>query len=182
MAEKKTCVRFFTIADYLDEEKWLREKHKAGWRFVKCTVPCFYRFEPCEPEDVIYRLDYKNARENPDYMQMTADFGWEYCGECNGWLYFRKPAEQAESEGDTEIFSDNESRLEMVQRVIKTRLLPLLVIFLCIIIPNLFLAPGYGIAGLRTFLTVGFVLLFVLYAYLLVHCGRKFRKIKQTLK
>ena len=56
---RKKFIRFFTIADYKEEERWLREQHKQGWKLVRMTVPCFYTFESCEPQDVIYRLDYK---------------------------------------------------------------------------------------------------------------------------
>ena len=50
---RKTFIRFFTIADYEDEEVWLRRQHQNGWKLVKLIVPCFYIFESCEPEDVI---------------------------------------------------------------------------------------------------------------------------------
>lgn len=49
--------------------------------------------------------------------------------------YFRKPA--AEMNGDEEIFCDDASRLDMMKRVLVGRMLPLLCIFLCIILPNL---------------------------------------------
>ena len=29
---RKTMLRFFTIADYEEEELWLREQHRSGWR------------------------------------------------------------------------------------------------------------------------------------------------------
>ncbi|MBR2577469.1 MAG: DUF2812 domain-containing protein, partial [Erysipelotrichaceae bacterium] len=51
----KTMFRFFTIADYEEEENWLREEHLNGWKMVKAIPPCAYVFEPCEKEDVIYR-------------------------------------------------------------------------------------------------------------------------------
>ena len=28
----KTVIRSFTIADFEEEEIWLREKHKSGWK------------------------------------------------------------------------------------------------------------------------------------------------------
>lgn len=172
---RKTLVRFFTIADYEEEEIWLREQHKSGWKIVRMTPPCFYVFEACEPEDVIYRLDYKNSSQTPEYMQMLADFGWEYCAQCMGWLYFRKPAWDAASEEDGELFSDNASRVDMVSRIVKTRLLPLAVIFLCCVIPNLLrsysgpFGTGFGIF---------FGVMFVIYVFLIVHCGRKLKKIR----
>ena len=30
MSNRKTMIRFFTIADYEEEEIWLREQHKKG--------------------------------------------------------------------------------------------------------------------------------------------------------
>ena len=42
---RKTKIRFFTIADYEDEELWLRRQHQNGWKLVKMTSPCFYTFE-----------------------------------------------------------------------------------------------------------------------------------------
>lgn len=48
--------------------------------------PCFYIFEKCVPDDVVYRLDYKNNTENDGYFQIFGDYGWEYIGRCVGWL------------------------------------------------------------------------------------------------
>lgn len=44
MADRKTFIRFFTIADYMEEEKWLRETQAAGWKLVKMVPPCFFIF------------------------------------------------------------------------------------------------------------------------------------------
>ncbi len=166
--------RYFTIGDYEDEELWLREHHRNGWKMVHFTHPGFYTFESCEPEDVIYRLDYKNKTQSPEYMQMLKDFGWEYIGECVGWLYFRKPAQTAEAEEDGELFSENASRAEMVSRIVRTRLIPLGVIFLCCVVPNVLRAGSEGWSVLRIF----FIVMFVLYVYLLIHCGVKLKRIR----
>ena len=175
---RKTKIHFFTIADYEEEERWLREHHKNGWKIVEMIPPCVYIFESCEPQDVIYRLDYKNAAQTPEYMQMLEDFGWEYVAQCMGWLYFRKPAEEAASENEGELFSDNISRVEMVTRIVKTRLVPLAIIFLCIVLPNLAKALS-GLNGSASgFFTVFFGIMFVIYVYLIVYCGIKLRKIR----
>ena len=58
MSNRKTVIRFFTIADYEEEEAWLHEQHKNGWKLSKMIPPCFFIFEQCTPEDVAYRLDY----------------------------------------------------------------------------------------------------------------------------
>ena len=177
---RKTLVRFFTIADYEEEEVWLRKQHKDGWKLVKMTPPCFFTFEECLPEDVIYRLDYRNSEQTEEYMRMLGDFGWEYCGKCFGWLYFRKPASAAETEEDGELFSDNASRVEMVSHIVKTRLLPLCILFFCCVIPNFVRAFSGGYyGGAELFFGIFFGVIFVFYVYLIVHCGLKLKRIRQ---
>ena len=114
-----------------------------------------------------------------EYMQMLKDFGWEYFAQCFGWLYFRKPADTVESEQDGELFSDNASRAEMVNHVVKTRLIPLAIIFLCCVLPNFIrYASGEFIGGFRSFFGIFFGVMFVVYVFLIVYCGNKLRKIK----
>ena len=170
----KTMIRFFTIADYEEEEIWLRKQHQSGLKLVKMIPPCFYIFEKCEPRDVIYRLDYKSSGQTDEYMQMLRDFGWEYFAHCNAWLYFRKPADEVEAEQDGELFSDNASRVELVSQVVKTRFLPLTVIFLCCVIPGFVRTTMEEEAGL----SILFGILFVVYVFLIVYCGFKLRKIR----
>ncbi|MBP3217342.1 MAG: DUF2812 domain-containing protein [Lachnospiraceae bacterium] len=171
----KTFYRFYTIADYEEEEKWLRRQHQKGWKLVRMIPPCIYTFASCEPQDVIYRLDYKNSEQSADYMQMLKDFGWEYIGDCLGWLYFRKPAAAAETEEDGELFSEDASRVEMVSKIVRTRMLPLGIIFLCCVIPNLLRAEREGWGALSIF----FLIMFVIYVYLLIYCSIKLSRIRR---
>jgi hypothetical protein len=176
MSKRTLKVHFFTIADYEEEERWLRSQHQKGWKLVKMTPPCFFTFEQCAPEDVIYRLDYKNANASDDYMQMFADFGWEYAGKCVGWLYFRKAASQVDGETEGELFSDNESKGNMIQQVISTRMLPILVLFLCCVLPRTVQAlNGQGSVGLLIF----WLVLLAIYLYALLHCGLKLLRLKR---
>jgi len=175
----KTLIHFFTIADYEEEEEWLRNHHRQGWRLAKMIPPCFYTFESCEPEDVIYRLDYKNSGQTREYMQMLEDFGWEYVAQCLGWLYFRKPASAADSEEEGELFSDNASKVELVSKIVKTRLVPLCIIFCCCLIPNLvnaFRTMSFG--GASMFFGILFSILFVIYVFLITYCGTKLRRLR----
>ena len=179
MNNKKTVIRFFTIADYEEEEVWLHNQHKNGWKLSRMIPPCFFIFEKCTPEDVAYRLDYKNNTETNNYFQIIRDYGWEYIGRCVGWLYLRKPLSETYSEQDGEIFSDNESRIEMINHVAKTRLLPsCLIIFLCCVLPNL--SKGIETSDpLATVFTVVFSILTLIYLYLLIHCGFKLGKLRK---
>ncbi len=177
---RKTLVRFFTIADYEEEEIWLREQHRNGWKPVKVTPPCFFTFEACEPEDVIYRLDYRNNSQTAEYMKMLQDFGWEYFAQCFGWLYFRKPAAEVQTEADGELFSDDASRVELVTHVARTRLIPLCVIFLCCVIPNFMrYTSEAGSSGASLGFAITFSVLFVIYVFLIIYCGIKLRRIRR---
>lgn len=179
MQMSKTMIRFFTIADYEEEEIWLRKQHQSGWKIVKMIPPCIYVFEECEPEDVIYRLDYQNSEQTQEYMQMLRDFGWEYFAHCMGWLYFRKPADAAQTQQDGELFSDNASRVDLVSHVVKTRLIPLAVIFLCCVLPNFARAMTGEYTGVfGAVISIIFGVMFVLYVFLIIYCGTKLRKIR----
>ena len=177
---RKTFIRFFTIADYEEEETWLRQQHSAGWKIVKMTPPCFYVFESCEPQDVIYRLDFKNSEQTEEYMQMLRDFGWEYFENCLGWLYFRKSAKDAASQEDGELFSDNLSRVELISLVARKRLLPLCILFCCCLLPNM--ANVFGLADLGIFaaaIRILFITLFIIYVFLIVYCSVKLKRMKK---
>jgi hypothetical protein len=180
---RKTEIRVFTIADYEEEEVWLREQHRQGWKLVSTNLPVFYHFVRCEPEDVVYRLDYKNSKEDRSYMQMFEDYGWEYFNDCIGWLYFRKPAADMDSDMEEEIFSDNESKLEFLNHIIKTRMIPLLIIFFLCLLPQWLNVIDRSMdAGIDVVLFVIFSLLMLIYLYLFIHCGRKMLKLRKKYK
>lgn len=174
--------RLWTITDYEKEEQFLREQHRAGWKFQRYYLPGFYVFDCCAPEDVVYRLDFGQAAkgEKTEYLQMYRDYGWEYLFDFNGFSYFRKPADGTEEE--MEIFSDNESRLEMVRRIFRQRMIPLLCVFFFCLIPQLFLQYfswlEYGHVESMG-LTVIFLVLFAVYVCLFIHCGLGIRRLKE---
>lgn len=53
-----------------------------------------------------------------------------------GYSYFRKAASEM-NQAEEEIFCDDASRLDMMKRVFKGRMVPLLVVFFLIIIPQI---------------------------------------------
>lgn len=130
MKNTKTQFRLFSIVQWKQEEEYLRKQHKNGWKFTRVVFPGFYHFEKCIPEDVVYQLDF-----NPDglahkdsYVQIFRDCGWEYLKDFVGYSYFRKSV--LEMNGDEEIFCDDASRLDMIKRVFKGRIIPLICLFL----------------------------------------------------
>jgi hypothetical protein len=132
MAREITKFGWFTVPEWEKEEKWLREQHKKGWKLIKATLPGFYKFEECQPEDVIYQLDYnqEGLRNKDEYIKMFSDCGWEYLQEFAGYTYFRKPS--AEMNGNEEIFSDADSKLQMMKSMLLGRMLQMLIIFIAI--------------------------------------------------
>lgn len=180
--EGKVLFRFWTITDYEKEEQFLSEQHREGWKIRRYILPGFYTFEKCTPQEMIYRLDFDQAEkgEKAEYLQMYRDYGWEYLFDVNNFSYFRKPAGSAEE--NMEIFSDNKSRLEMVQRIFTRRMVPLMIVFLCCLLPQLFIqtinfaTKGYLASKV---LAVVFAVLFAAYVYLFIHCGIGIRRLKK---
>lgn len=171
--KKKTEFQWFSITQWKQEEAYLRKQHQIGWRFDRVVFPGIYHFEKCEPEDVIYQLDYnqEGVSHKSEYVQMFHDCGWEHLQDFCGYSYFRKPVSQMQ--GEEEIFCDDLSRLDMMKRVLRGRVLPLVAIFFCIIIPQLFLQNHLDDGGWRG-LWYAFLAMFVVYLVLFVHFGYQF--------
>ena len=193
MSEKqlKREFRLFTIAEYEKEEAYLARKHREGWKLVTAAMPGWYTFEECEPEEVIYQLDYNSTQgeEKEQYLQMFADCGWEYVDEMNGWRYFRKPLAQAD--GDEAIFSSDASRLELLGRVFRTRMLPVLLLFFCADVPMVAhaLALGFPTRPVERGVLLGMMILFLFALWIVLRCGlglwqlrRRCRRDEETLR
>lgn len=165
MREKKTALKFFTICQYQQEEDYLSAMHAQGWQLAKIIFPCFYQFEQCEPKKVAYRLDYnqEGLANKTEYIQMFSDCGWEYLFEFCGYSYFRSQSER--SRGQDEIFCDDASRLDLMKRVLRDRMIPLIVMFVLVILPQFAVTTlGYGGGGsIQEGLSVCFLLLAILY-------------------
>lgn len=182
MKERKTEIRFFTIMQWEEEQAYLQRRHQQGWALDRVSAQCVYHFTRCEPQDVVYQLDYNQEalRHKEDYVQMFADCGWEYIQDSMGYCYFRKP--KAEMRGDEEgIFCDDASRLDLILRVFRGRMVPLLFIFALVILPQLYLHRH-----LETTLDVTITALFggmlALYLWVFLSFGRKVWQYKASLK
>jgi hypothetical protein len=122
--ENKIIRTTFYMGEFPEEEKWLELQHREGWKLVK-TDGRHYEFEKCEPQEWIYQLDFKkNGIAEAAYIQMFADYGWEFVQPSGKWFIFRK--RKLEGDLDLSIFSDKESRIEMCSRVNRGRLWELL--------------------------------------------------------
>lgn len=173
MADQRVEFRFFTVPQWRQEEEYLRRRHQEGWKLNRVTGIGCYHFTACTPEDVVYQLDYPLEQRGDEYLQIFRDCGWEYVQTFWGYTYFRKPV--SEMNGPEEIFGDEESRLAMMKRVAKRRLLPLVIIFFLIILPQIFLQSLFDRPENRVVLAV-YEILFVLYLALFAGCGYSFWK------
>ena len=139
MMEKKIVYRIFTIADYDREALYLRKMHAEGWKLKKASysslvIAVKYTFEKCKPEQVSYQLDIYPMKksERASYLQLFKDCGWEHITDFNGFSYFRKLHSGIESDAEFEIYNDATGKLDMVKRILTTRMLPILLLFLLI--------------------------------------------------
>ena len=160
--EKKIVYRIFTIADYEREALYFREMHAKGWKLreVSYSILLFavkYTFEKCHPEQVSYQLDFypMEKSERASYLQLFKDCGWEHITDFNSFSYFRKAHSEIESNAEFEIYNDAAGKLAMVNRILRLRLVPVLLL-LAIHIPLLFiLLDRSNTFDLWKFLAVG---------------------------
>ena len=163
MKQTKTEIRFFPIPAWKKEENYLREQHQNGWEFISVNGLCLYHFRRCEPNDVIYQLDYNpdSLTNKHEYLQMFRDCGWEYLQNYVGYSYFRKAVSDMDGT-EEQIFCDDSSRLEMMKRVFTGRMIPLVCCFLLIIIPQMFMQSLRGTPETNV-IAFFFFIMFVLY-------------------
>jgi len=175
MMEKKIVYRIFTIADYEREALYFREMHAKGWKLRKVSYSILlfavkYTFEKCQPEQVSYQLDFypMEKSERTSYLQLFKDYGWEHITDFNSFSYFRKAHSKVESAAEFEIYNDAAGKLAMVNRILRLRLVPVLLL-LAIHIPFLLkLLNRSNAYGLWSFLAVGLDVLLSLILLLIV--------------
>ena len=173
--EKKIVYRIFTIADYEREALYFREMHAKGWKLRKVSYSILlfavkYTFEKCQPEQVSYQLDFypMEKSERVSYLQLFKDCGWEYITDFNSFSYFRKVRSKIESNAEFEIYNDAAGKLAMVNRILRLRLVPVLLL-LAIHIPFLLkLLNRSNTFDLWKFLAVGLDIFLYLILLLIV--------------
>jgi hypothetical protein len=116
--ESKTEKKNFGIAEFQEEEKWLEEQHRNGWRLTK-TDGTKFQFESCDTEEWVYQLDFKGkGAAEEEYIQMFKDCGWEYVLQYDKWCYFRRKKQDG---ADLSIFSDRSSKIDMYTKILRNR-------------------------------------------------------------
>lgn len=115
--EKKTVSRLYWVWQFEEEEAWLNEMAAEGWVLEKAGLGR-YVFARCRPGEYILRLEildkWPKSKESQDYIRFIESTGAECIGSLKRWVYFRKKAE----EGEFALFSDLNSRVRHIDRVL----------------------------------------------------------------
>ena len=113
----KVQFRMFTIFDLDKVEDYLHEMHLKGWKFKSNRFGFFY-FEPCRPDDVIYRVwNTSYLRKNEVDLQSIKDRGWEFVENCS-YSVFRKATDDLVP--NDQIFKNNRLRWDGVKSGLRT--------------------------------------------------------------
>ena len=109
--------RMFTIFDLDKVEDYLHEMHLKGWKFISNRFGFFY-FEPCQPDDVIYRVwNTSYLRKNDVDLQRMKDREWEFVENCS-YSVFRKAT--CDVDLNDRFFMDNRLRWDGVKSGLRT--------------------------------------------------------------
>lgn len=165
--------RTFLFDQYENEENYLSNKHKEGWKLVKIKrrlFNCKYYFEKCASCDVAYQLDYfEKAEDDSDEIlnekiQFYTDAGWELVVEnINHWYYFRKNIKDA----GPLLYSDPTSKIDMAKKA-SNRVAIILTMALMVLAHHLsFNVDEFQIDGLHSLVEVTNFLTVIIYELLL---------------
>ncbi|HFI0235964.1 TPA: DUF2812 domain-containing protein [Streptococcus suis] len=156
--ETKTECKVFFITDFNQQAQYLTEMHQKGWKLTKISWSFFYHFEQCEPEDVVYQVDFKESKnkDRESYLRMYEDYGWEFVTSCQNFIIFSKAAVK----GDLEIYGDRESKLVFVKTIFRRRYFVSLGLYFVLLGMNIGSHPGFvlgiSIIYIPLLLLVGF--------------------------
>ncbi|HEP1822819.1 TPA: DUF2812 domain-containing protein [Streptococcus suis] len=139
--ETRTEFKVFFITDFSQQADYLSEMHQQGWKLVKISWLFFYHFEKCQPEDVVYQVDFKEVKnkDRDSYLRMYEDYGWEFVVSCQNFVIFRKVAVK----GDLEIYGDRESKVEFVKAIFQRRYLLSLGLYFILLGTNMRSHPAF---------------------------------------
>ncbi|MFT0808233.1 DUF2812 domain-containing protein [Streptococcus hohhotensis] len=110
-------------------------------------------------------------------LQLFKDCGWEHITDFNSFSYFRKAHSEIESDAEFEIYNDAAGKLAMVNRILRLRLVPvllLLAIHIPLLLKLLNRSNAYGLwsllaVGLDIFLSLIILLMVVYISWKLWH-------------
>ncbi len=114
---RKTVHKWFWAWEFDKEEKWLNEMAAKGLTLASMHFTK-YMFEETDPGEYQIRIELLDKHpthpEGENYIRFVEATGAEQVASWIDWVYFRKKT----ADGPFELFSDNSSRIRMLNRVI----------------------------------------------------------------
>ena len=115
-SEMKKVWRFYTIAEYEQEEQWINEMAKEGWNLTAVGL-CRYIFRRGTPGEYIYKLDIVERTASDEvresYFNFLSECDIRIVGEYKDWLYLQKKA----ADGPLDMKDDTYAKLRTVNKV-----------------------------------------------------------------
>ncbi len=142
--ETKRYFRYFTIADYEREQKWLNAMSRSGWNFVR-TNGFVYTFEKGTPGEYIYQIDLPNESmtdvEVDAYYKFMEECGIEVVSSFKFWHYLRKKS----TDGPFDSVNNTMAQLTMVNKAygMATKMLCFFIVIFALIILALNIALAF---------------------------------------
>ena len=148
--ETKRYFRYYTIADYEREQKWLNAMSRSGWNFVR-TNGFIYTFEKGTPGEYIYKIDLPNDSmtdvEVDAYYKFMEECGIEVVSSFKFWHYLRKKS----ADGPFDAANNTMGQLSMVNKAygMATKMLCIVIAIFAVIILALNIAISFvnGVAA-----------------------------------
>lgn len=144
-------IKFRTFVDIEEEENWINKQMENGLRLVDLNLIGIYYFVEDPSNSMVVRTDFREfnrKREFKEYVAFMEDTGWQLLK--GSYLFGQHYFIGDKSNGNIELFSDNESRVALYKRREKSTFVVWLML-LVLIFPKInmdfsldaiFLTPG----------------------------------------
>lgn len=109
--------KWFWAWDFDKEERWLNEMSEKGLQLTAVKA-IRYKFDEGIPNEYTYRIEMldelPSTKKSRDYIRFLEETGVEMIGCYIRWVYLRKK----KSEGDFDLFSDLDSRINHLTKIL----------------------------------------------------------------
>lgn len=142
--ETKRYFRYYTIADYEREQKWLNAMSRSGWNFVR-TNGFIYTFEKGTPGEYIYKIDLPNDSmtdvEVDAYYKFMEECGIEVVSSFKFWRYLRKKS----ADGPFDTANNTMGQLLMVNKAygVATKTMNIIIVIFALVVLALNIALSF---------------------------------------
>lgn len=125
--------KFFFAHQDAEQEAWLRAMAQQGLHLVNVNPFCVWTFRHDAPSDVVYRVDFSHANEDPSYRQLMQDAGWTLAATTVGWQYWAMNAVNGRA---PELFTDNASKAGKFKQLLSVLVCTAMPLFIMIVVSD----------------------------------------------